>query len=202
MENSLTAELKAFLAWVSSAEEIGPIKSWKTNLAGNFLDGKTFAHKTSSSSVPAEVRRFFIVIGNLAPPFHPLRNISRRGTATGLSFPAGDVWLISVLIFPSHLFFLWKSFSFQFGLSIIFPPSSTSSQFLFQALARLYFCLKLAWRPISTSIYVAFTSHETAVGGLRNYLATKPRAPLFHCSSLEKVRLCTAQCISGGVCGG
>ena len=52
------------------------------------------------------------------------------------------------------------------GLSSFFPP----------ALACLYFCLKLGCLPISTSIYVAFTPHETAPAGLRNYLATKPRA--------------------------
>ena len=65
---SKLSELKAFLAWVSSAEEIGPIKSCKTNLRGNFLDGKTFPHKTSSSRVPAGAGGVLLL---LASPFQP-----------------------------------------------------------------------------------------------------------------------------------
>ena len=61
------SELKAFLAWVSSAEEIGPIKSCKTNLRGNFLDGKTFPHKTSSSRVPAGAGGVLLLLASLLP---------------------------------------------------------------------------------------------------------------------------------------
>ena len=81
------------------------------------------------------------------------------------------------------------------GLSSFFPP----------ALPCLYFCLKLGCLPISTSIYVAFTPHETAPAGLRNYLATKPRASPPHLP-LNTVQFSWtwggAVRISGGVCGG
>ena len=83
---SKLSELKAFLAWVSSAEEIGPIKSCKTNLRGNFLDGKTFPHKTSSSRVPAGAGGVLLL---LASPFQP-----SQGTPPP---PSQEGWLLTDL---------------------------------------------------------------------------------------------------------
>ena len=98
----------------------------------------------------------------------------------------------NILIFGN----LWKDISVMIDFSFLDSLrhfSSGSSTFLLQALPCLNFCLKLGRLPISTSIYVAFTSHETAAAGLRNYLATKPHR-LYPTLPLKNHQLALEQC--------